>query len=121
MSILAREASTSVFPSHIPVRRVSDTFPESEVVEAFKGQDAVVSAISLSNVLQQMSLIDAAVKARVQHFIPAEYGGNKDGAGDRGEIIPRHKDKEYVIKRLREKESEGLTWTAIATGPFFDW
>ena len=100
---------------------ISDTFPESELLEAFKDKDAVVSAISLSNVLQQLQLIDAAVQAGVKHFIPAEYGGNKEGARGKGEKIPRHNEKETVIESLRTKEKDGLTWTGIATGPFFDW
>lgn len=26
-----------------------------------------------------------------------------------------------ALKALKEQESSGLTWTGIATGPFFDW
>ncbi len=74
VSILGRHVSTYNFGSHIPVHRVSDTYPEEELLKAFEGQDAVVSAISLSHVLQQLPLIEAAVKASVRHFIPAEYG-----------------------------------------------
>ena len=71
--------------------------------------------------LSQLPLIEAAVKAGVRHFIPAEYGGNKEAAGGKGEVIPGHNEKEDVIQLLKEKERDGLRWTAIATGPFFDW
>ena len=121
VSILGRHGTTYKFPSHIPIHRVSDTYAEEELLKAFEGQDAVVSAISLSKVLQQVPLIEAAVKAGLRHFIPAEYGANKEATSDQGEISAQQEAKQDIIRLLKEKEKEGLNWTAVATGPFFDW
>ncbi|KAK3682004.1 polyamine transporter tpo5 [Vermiconidia calcicola] len=63
------------FPSNIKTYRVSDSYPE----------DAVVSAISMPNGQQQSPYIEADVKAGVKHFIPAEFGANKDAAITQGE------------------------------------
>ena len=122
VSILARQSSKSAFPSHIKVHRVDASYLENELLEAFKGQDAVVCATSVTSVLQQLKLIDAAVKAGVKRFIPAEFGANKEHANTKnGEPIPLQDDKNAVWDHLKTRESETFSWTAIATGPFFDW
>lgn len=53
-------------------------------------------------------------------FVPAEFGGNKEVA-KHGEKIPLHDTKDMVLEHLRKAESKGLSWTAVATGPFVDW
>jgi hypothetical protein len=42
----------------------------------FKGQDAVVSAIATASASLQKKLIDAAIKAGVQRFVPSEFGSD---------------------------------------------
>ena len=120
VSVLSRESSKSTFPSHITVHRIADSYPEEELLKAFSGRDAIVCALSLQNVLQQIKFIDAAVQARVKFFIPAEFGGNKEAA-KHGERLPLHEAKMEVSEHLSSMESKGLSWTAVATGPFIDW
>lgn len=120
VSVLARQSSTSSYPSHVTVHRVDDSYPEGEVSKAFKGQDAVICALNLANIAQQLRFIDIAVRTGVKWFIPAEFGGNKEGARN-GEPIPLHETKELVHEHLIKNEQNGLSWTAIATGPFIDW
>jgi hypothetical protein len=120
VSILTRSSSKSTFPSHIKVHRVDDSYPENELVEAFKGQDAVISTVALGGVLQQIPMIDAAVKAGVKRFLPAEYGGNKSSPKVT-ERLSFLNSKEKVLTHLKSQEEKGLSWTGIATGPFFDW
>ena len=102
------------------MHRVDDSYPESEVLEAFRGQDAVVCALGFANLLPQITFINAAVKVGVRWFIPAEFGGNK-AAALQGERLPLHDAKEAVHRHLIKTEAEGLSWTAVATGPFIDW
>ncbi|EXJ89938.1 hypothetical protein A1O3_03005 [Capronia epimyces CBS 606.96] len=120
LSILARQSSSASYPSGVPVHRVDDSYPEKEVLNAFRGQDAVVCALSLQILLQQIKFIDLAVEAGVRWFIPAEFGANNAGHGH-GEKIPPHDAKEAVHEHLVRMQSKGLSWTAIATGPFIDW
>lgn len=89
-------------------------------MEAFRGRDAIVCALNLQNVHQQIKFIDAAVQAGVKWFVPAEFGGNKEAA-KHGEKLPLHEAKIDVNKHLVKMESKGLSWTAVATGPFIDW
>lgn len=91
-------------------------------MKAFQGQDAVVSALGTFNVPAQKTAIDAAVASKVKRFIPSEYGGNTAIAADPGlEFLSFAKDKVDIVNHLKSKESEGLSWTAICTGIFFDW
>ena len=76
VSILTRTSSRSIFPSHLTIRRVSDDYPEFQLLSAFKGQDAIVVAISRASAHKQKDFIDAAVKAGVKRFVPSEFGGD---------------------------------------------
>ncbi|KAF7935807.1 uncharacterized protein EAE98_002027 [Botrytis deweyae] len=77
VSILSRKSSKSVFPAHLFVHRVSDEYPEDELLVALKGQDVVISTIATAAVeVQQKAIIDAASKAGVKCFIPSEFGSD---------------------------------------------
>lgn len=120
VSILARHSSKSNFPSHIKVHRIGDDYPEAELLEAFKGQDAVVSTIATARAAGQKAIIDTAIKAGVKRFVPSEFGS--DTQNQRAvAILPQYfKGKVETVEYLKEKEKEGLTWTAFVTGPFFE-
>lgn len=120
VSILARQSASSTYPPGVEVFRVDDSYPERQLRGAFKGQDAIICALSLQSIVQQIKFIDCAVEARVKAFVPAEFGGNKEAANG-GEKIPLHDIKDLVLEHLKKAESKGLCWTAVATGPFIDW
>jgi hypothetical protein len=89
------------------------------LLNAFKGQDAVISTTPAHSTQTEISFIDAAVKAGVKRFIPSEFGSNSQNA--KGvEIFPFMASKVKVVDYLKSKEETGLTWTALATGAFFD-
>ncbi|KAI1123573.1 hypothetical protein F5Y10DRAFT_285902 [Nemania abortiva] len=114
--------SKSVFPSHgdhPKVIKVDDNYPDDQLVKAFEGQDAIVSAIPGRPYNVHLRMIDAAIEAGVKRFIPSEYGNNTCAAA--AELVPLYGDKAKVIAYLKEKENTGLTWTAIHAGQFFDW
>ncbi|KAF7918016.1 hypothetical protein BELL_0721g00010 [Botrytis elliptica] len=97
VSILSRKSSKSVFPAHLFVHRVSDEYPEDELLVALKGQDVVISTIATAAAeVQQKAIIDAASKAG--YF----------------------KHKLDTVEYMKGKEKEGLTWSAFVTGPFFE-
>lgn len=121
VSILARHASKSTFPSHLKVHRVGDDYAESDLLAAFKGQDAVVSTITTTSVGQQKAIIDAAVKAGVKRFVPSEFGSNTLNEKATALLPMLFGPKVETVEYLKEKEKEGLTWSAFVTGAFFDW
>ncbi|EAW15309.1 aromatic alcohol reductase [Aspergillus clavatus NRRL 1] len=122
VSILARKSSQSIFPSHLPVYRIADSYPEPELLKAFQGHDVVISTITAqgTGTQQQKAFIDAAVKAGVRRFIPSEFV--PDMRNEKAlELLPAFvKPKLEVIDYLKSKEKEGLQWTAFVTGLFVD-
>lgn len=120
LTILSRTSSASIFPPHIKVQRISDTYPETELLEAFQGQDAIVSTIATASADVQKKFIDVAIKAGVKRFMPSEFGG--DVLNEKAmRLLPQFfKGKKDTVEYLKGKEREGLTWTAFVTGPFFD-
>lgn len=119
VSVLSRHSSKSTFPSSVKVLKIADGYPLTELVEAFTGQDAVVSLIGPTHALQQIPMIDAAKKAGVRLFLPAEYGVNKENP--RTAAHPVFGNKKKILDHLKASENEEFGWIGIATGPFFDW
>lgn len=70
---MIRASSSSVLPADIEAKRVDFDLKES-IIEALKGQHAVISTIGTLAVPTQLMLIDAAVSANVRRFIPSEFG-----------------------------------------------
>lgn len=120
VAVLTRLSSTSSFPAYVKVHRISDDYPEADLVEAFKGQDAVVSTIATANAPLQRRMADAAIKAGVKRFVPSEFGSDTRNHKAMA-ILPQYfKGKADTVDYLKVKEAEGLTWTAFVTGPFFE-
>ncbi|TVY45925.1 Isoflavone reductase-like protein [Lachnellula occidentalis] len=118
VSVLARPESTAEYGPSIKVFR-SD-YSEASLAEAFKGQDAVVSALGAAAMGEQIKIIHAAVKAGVKRYLPSEYGTNTQNEKATG-LVPAFGFKVTLIEHLKKLESKGLSWTAIETGPAFDW
>lgn len=120
VSVLTRQSSKSTFPEGVKIHRVGDDYPASEVLDAFKGQDVVISTIATANAKQQEHLIDLAVEAGVQRFVPSEFGS--DNRNEKAmEILPQYfGGKRATVEYLISKEKEGLTWSAFTVGPFFE-
>ena len=66
------------------------------------------------------SLIDACVKAGVKRFIPGEFGSNSVPETARI-AVPWFENKLNIVSHLKSKEGDGLTWTSVICGAFFDW
>ncbi|KAJ4863509.1 nmrA-like family domain-containing protein [Trichoderma breve] len=64
-------------------------------------------------------MADAAVAAGVQWFIPSEFG--HDTTNPRVvEVLPLLRKKVKIVDCLRSREKDGLSWTSLHTGFFFD-
>ncbi|MCJ1261040.1 hypothetical protein MMC22_000904 [Lobaria immixta] len=118
VTVLSRPESDKTYADDVKV--VKSDYSEASLVDAFKGQDAVVSALGSAGLAEEIKIIDAAVKAGVKRYLPSEYGSNTKNTKALS-LIPMFGVKIQVKEHLKAQESKGLTWTAIATGPFFDW
>ncbi|KAH0541941.1 hypothetical protein GP486_008679, partial [Trichoglossum hirsutum] len=121
ISILTRPSTPRTnFPPSLPIH-VSDYSPSS-LLTAFTNQDAVISLIAGSAVLEQKKMIDAAVQAGVKRFVVSEWGA--DTRNDRArEVVSVFAKKVDVVQHARSREGMGngaFTWSAVVTGPWFD-
>ncbi|KIW95756.1 uncharacterized protein Z519_02820 [Cladophialophora bantiana CBS 173.52] len=120
VSIIARKTSKSTFPEGVEVHYVDDGLPHDQLVKAMQGQDAVISAIGFGAIVLEEKLVDAAVEAKVKRFLPSEYGVNNTNPPARA-LCPVFDAKGAIIEYLKQKESSGLSWTAVPTGLWLDW
>ncbi|KAH7025328.1 hypothetical protein B0J12DRAFT_733140 [Macrophomina phaseolina] len=120
VTVISRVDSKATFPPGTTVIRADYTSPAS-LRAALANQDAVVSLLGhTAYTTTQKLAIDAAAAAGVRRFIPSEFG--VDTSSD--EVVARVpfvRAKREVVEYLRGKEGEGLEWTAVITGTFFDW
>lgn len=132
ITILTRKSSSAQSSSDVPVITVSDEYTTKELTAAFRGQDAVISAISTMPVTIEdgttglaYRLIDAAIAAGVKRFIPSEYGANNfDPRSMR--LAPVYDRKGAMLEYLiavcaSESNKHGMTWTSICWGSWLDW
>lgn len=102
-----------------PRTRAVDYSSVKSLTEALLGQDAVVSALAPAAWEHHFKLLDAAIDAKVKHFIPSDY----TSLSTFPEVadLPYWKDLATVQQYLRHKAgSAGVKWTVLATGPLLD-
>ena len=119
IQVLQRNSSSSTFEREINVVKADfDSFKSLE--NALLGQDAIVVALSTTAVASQKLLIDAAISAGVQRFIPSEFGSDLSNPLTRK--LPALAEKTKIRDYLMEKSSTtSLSYTIISNGPFLDW
>ncbi|KAJ4859825.1 nmrA-like family domain-containing protein [Trichoderma breve] len=86
------------------------------MVDALKGQDAVVSTMNHLYYDEQKALVEAAVKAGVKRFLPSEYGLDVSIPSVRA--VPYLSAKGLIQDLLKEL---GMAYTILYTGPFLEW
>lgn len=118
-TVISRKSSNVTFLPHIKVFRISDSYPQDELLAAFREQDAVIVTISPRGSDAQYQMIDAAVLAGVQRFIPSHWGCNAENKASL-ELQSRLAAKAEIVDYLKTKESTGLTWSSIVPGMFLD-
>lgn len=79
----------------------------------------MISIVGNGGFSNQQKLIDAALAAGVKRFIPSEFGNNTADERVRA-LAPLLDGKKAIVDYLKEKQDR-LSWTALITGPFFDW
>lgn len=91
---------------------------ESGLIDAFKGQDAVVSAVPNPVLFTEKVWMDAAVSAGVKRIVLSEYSTNMDNT--KSQTLPIIRDKLEIRKYAEELGSSGkIGWSSVNNGPFF--
>jgi hypothetical protein len=99
------------FPSAVKVVKTNYDSVES-FVPPLEGQDAVVDLINRNQWEASIGLIDAAISAKVPHFIPSSFGldMSKPEACKKPPLLGKAKMEDYIIT----KSEEGvISFTAI--------
>ncbi|KAH7389119.1 isoflavone reductase [Cadophora sp. MPI-SDFR-AT-0126] len=117
ITLLTRTSSAAKFPAGASV--VPSDFTLASLKSAFQGQDAVISCIPITALGDQAVLIEAAIAAGVKRFIPSEYGSDSSNPAVIA-AVPFFEAKQKYLEYLKTKQ-DMITWTALITGPFFDW
>ncbi|CAI6084397.1 unnamed protein product [Clonostachys chloroleuca] len=123
VSILSRGSAAASAHGFENVPVVHSDYTFSSLVEAFAGQDAVISTIATvatMDINDQKAVIDAAVAAKVKRILPSEFGSDTS-VEDLEKHAPFLKGRQEVVQYLRTKEPEGLSWTSLCTGAWIDW
>ncbi|KAL4863330.1 hypothetical protein BDV12DRAFT_177573 [Aspergillus spectabilis] len=118
VTVITRSSSETSFPPGVTVRK-SD-FSQADLVSAFEGQDAVVSAVGATGFSEQSKFIDAAIQAGVSRFIPSEFSADTLNHAILA-LLPLFRQKKEVIECLKSKQSPSFTWTGLACALLLDW
>ena len=125
VTVLSRSSSPSKYPESVHVARVSDDFAEEEVIQALRGQDALVVAFAGSNSDLQIRLASAAAQAGVARFVPADFGSCDSSSPRALQLIPLYRAKQQVRRHLQQlataSSTSRLSWTSLVCGHFFDY
>ena len=100
------------------MHKISDSYPENELLEAFKGIDAIVA--TTVHTAPEKDFIAAAAKAGVKRYLPSEFGSDSRDPKV-SEVLPMFQSKIDTVEYLKAQEGTGLSWTSVCTGPFLDW
>lgn len=96
---------------------------EESLTAGLAGQDALVCVIGTMATGEQMTLVDAAVAAKVKRFIPSEYGLNTRTVGASTKLgrmlSTKIKTVDYLIAKT--EQFDWFSWTGLGNNLFFDW
>ncbi|KAJ5289084.1 hypothetical protein N7478_002114 [Penicillium angulare] len=118
ITAIQRLESEATFPPGVTA--IKSDFSDSSLEQAFKGQDAVISTVGATGLTEQQKFVDAALRAGVKRFIPSELSASSTDEAVIS-LLPLFGVKKNLIDYLKSKESEGLSWTGIATSGLLDW
>ena len=120
VTILTRSISSiKNTPSNAKVVEVDYT-SFTNLTTVLKGHDAVVSTVGMPAVLLQTTLIDAAIAAGVQHFIPSDYG--LLNTHPEGRHLPVYASMVTVQDYLQAKAADGkIAYSIMACGGFLSY
>lgn len=116
-TVLTRSAAlVTDLPPGVDVKEADYNSKES-LIQALKGQDALVSTVAMSAIENQKLMIDAAIEAGVKHFIPAEYTiATRD---PKAQWIPIYSSVLDIEHYLMDREKQ-MDWTVVQCGALIE-
>lgn len=122
ITVFARESSKSTYPSTVTVQKVPDKPTVEDLIPLLKGQDALVVSSAGAEYKVQAMYAEAAARAQVKRFIPANFGSCDVYDGETRRLLPSFGEKYKVQELLVEEYSKGgMTWTNVTCGHLFNW
>ncbi|KAL6691343.1 hypothetical protein J3F84DRAFT_397662 [Trichoderma pleuroticola] len=119
VTVLTRSQKPGAYDSKITVAEVDFT-SVSSLTSALQNQDAIVSTVGKTGLEAQKLLIDAAIAAGVQRFIPSDYGVCTTSPKVLG--LPFYSTLATVRQYLAEKAAtSALSYTIVAIGSFLEY
>ena len=118
VTAITREDSTSTLPSGVQVAKVNYDDP-STLVQALKGQDALIITMGVTAPPEQQSkLIEAAAEAAVPYVLPNEWGNDssKEQLGKDTFLGPRLAGYRAQIESLGKS-----AWIAVCCGFWYEY
>lgn len=118
ITAITREGSNNKVPEGVEVKKVDYNNP-STIVEALKGQDALIITMAVTAPPDQQSkLIEAAAEAGVPWVLPNEFGGDglNEEAGRDAMIGPAKKAARDQIEKLGVS-----SWIGVACGFWYEY
>ncbi|KAJ3530649.1 hypothetical protein NM208_g9233 [Fusarium decemcellulare] len=121
VTCITRPGSKAILPKGV-ITKSADYTDHKSLTAALENQDALVEAFNPAASAHQELILKSASAAGVRHIITPDFSGDT--------FHPRISELLIFEPKLRAKrqletiiaQSEGkLTWTAIITGPWFDW
>ncbi|OPB44577.1 hypothetical protein A0O28_0028960 [Trichoderma guizhouense] len=126
VSVLQRSNSSSSTTFGPSVTRLvaGPDLAVDELTQVLKGQDAVIAAFPLGQGDQHLRLVEAAFKAGVKRFIPADFGSCDAGDAEPQKYLPLYRKKTAVREKCEalaaQDDSTTFSWTTLVCGHFFD-
>lgn len=115
MTLLSRSEKTG---EELPagVHRITVDYNDKQsLVNALKGQHAVVSTVAVEAIPGQKLIIDAAIQAGVRRFIPSDFGSlSTDPAASH---LPHHVNMVEIQNYIQSK-SDQIEYTIFSIGAF---
>lgn len=127
VSVLTRASSKSTYSSNVNVLKTDDDLPFDQLVQALRGQDALVIAFAGTQKDNSIKLANAAFEADIKHIIPADFGSCDSSDQKSLDLIPLYvakKDvRDHLIELAKKTRGDGssLSWTSLINGHFFDY
>ncbi|EIN05894.1 NAD(P)-binding protein [Punctularia strigosozonata HHB-11173 SS5] len=116
--VLSRTDTPSGIPAGVTARRV-DYDSVASLTAALRDVDGVVSTVGGGALSGQKKIIDAAVAAGVQRFLPSEFGNDLQQPAVRA--LPVYASKVEVQEYLEKASAtSSLTYAVVNCGPFLN-
>ncbi|EED14649.1 conserved hypothetical protein [Talaromyces stipitatus ATCC 10500] len=117
ITALSRQGSKNIIPEGATIKHINYAEP-STLVEALRGQDALIYTLSVLATDEADRLIKAAAEAEVPWILPNEFGYNSDNDEVNKDTLSGLSKK---AQRKLIEELEKSSWVGLASGYWYEY